>query len=131
MLAGVGYELDARPRIEFVRVTGARGRGVVVPNRLPQLPIERALAVVELPLTVNWSQPGRTFRLSDRRDQARVYEIVLREGEAPEVLRFIDGALLVDLWDELVLPHTVRAAWSPMIERVGGTPRDGTLSAAY
>jgi len=27
-----------------------------------------------------------------------------------------DGALLVDLWDELVLPREVRAAWQPVID---------------
>ncbi len=65
--------------------------------------MEQALAAVELPLTLNWSQPGRVFRLSDRSDRARVYELVLREGSEADVLAYIDGALLVDLWDELVL----------------------------
>ncbi len=80
----------------------------------------QALAAVELPLTVNWSQPGRVFRLSDRGDRARVYELVLREGSDADVLAYIDGALLVDLWDELVLPRAVRAAWSPLIDQVRG-----------
>ena len=44
-----------------------------------------------------------------------VYEIVLREG-GPEVLTsLVDGALLVDAWDELVLPRPIRAAWSGLI----------------
>jgi transcriptional regulator with XRE-family HTH domain len=118
LLAGAGYELDARPRVEFVAVAGARGRRVSVPNRLPQLPLERALAVVELPLRLNWSQPGRVFRLSDRGDRARVYETVLREGGPQDLLDYVDGALLVDLWSELVLPRVVRAAWAPLIDRV-------------
>ncbi len=80
--------------------------------------MEQALAAVELSLTLNWSQPGRVFRLSDRSDRARVYELVLREGSEADVLAYVDGALLVDLWDELVLPRVVRAAWSPVIERV-------------
>jgi hypothetical protein len=114
------YELDARPRIEFVKVTIRYGRYVLVPTVLPQLPAERALATVELPLSVNWSDPGRVFRLSDRYDRARVYEIVLQEGNEEEFLRFIDGTLLVDMWDELVLPRAVRAAWSPLINHVRG-----------
>jgi hypothetical protein len=91
-----------------------------VPTRLPRLPMEESLASVELPLTLNWSQPGRVFRLSDRGDRARGYELVLREGSDADVLAYIDGALLVDLWDELVLPRAVRAAWSPLIDRARG-----------
>jgi transcriptional regulator with XRE-family HTH domain len=120
LLGAAGYELDARPRIEFADVAAGRGRVVRVPSRLPRLPIEQALAAVGLPLTVNWSQPGRVFRLSDRGDRARVYELVLREGGDVDVLAYIDGALLVDLWDELVLPRAVRAGWAPLIDQVRG-----------
>jgi hypothetical protein len=120
LIAAAGYELEARPRIEFVKVAAGRGRVMRVPNGLPGLPVEQALRAVELPLTLNWSQPGRVFRLSDRGDRARVYELVLREGSDDDVLAYIDGALLVDLWDELVLPRAVRAAWSPLIDQVRG-----------
>lgn len=64
--------------------------------------MERALAVVQLPLHLNWSDRGRRFDLRDRRQRARVYEIVLREGGPDDVLSYLDGVLLVDLWDELV-----------------------------
>src|SRR6266700_3584643 len=32
-----------------------------VPDRLPRVDVARALAVVELPLHLNWSAPGRVF----------------------------------------------------------------------
>ena len=119
LVSAAGYELDARPRVEFVAVPGARrGRVVLMPTRLPQLPAAQALATVELPLNLNWSQPGRIFRLRDRGDRARVYEFVLREGAEADIIRYVDGALLVDLWDELVLPRAVRAAWSPLIAQM-------------
>lgn len=120
LLSAAGYELDVRQRVEFVGVPAGRGRVVRVPTLLPQLPVEQALASVELPLTLNWSQPGRIFRLSERGDRARVYELALSEGAEADVLRYVDGALLVDLWDELVLPRAVRAAWSPLIEPIRG-----------
>jgi hypothetical protein len=120
LMSAAGYELDARQRVEFVGVPGARGREVFVPTALPRLPIGQALATVELPLTLNWSQPGRVFRLAERGDRARVYELVLREGEPADVIRYIDGVLLVDLWEELVLPRTVRAAWAPLIAQAIG-----------
>lgn len=90
----------------------------MVTEVLPRLDLDRALATVVLPLHLNWSDPGRAFRLIDRREHLRVYEIVLREGGKGDILRYIDGALLVDAWDDLVLPHDVRSAWSPVIERV-------------
>ena len=47
-----------------------------VPDRLPRLDVAHALAVVALPLHLNWSAPGRVFDLWSRADRARVYEIV-------------------------------------------------------
>lgn len=70
-----------------------------------------------LPLHLNWSQPDRRFDLRDRRDRARVYEIVLREGGPDDVLAYVDGVLLIDLWDELVLPRDIRQAWSEVVDQ--------------
>lgn len=115
ILAAAGFDLDITPRIEFQEVASDRGRAILVPTALPRLPLAQALGVVELQLHLNWSEPGRQYDLSDRRQRARVYEIVLREGGPGDVLTYIDGALLVDLWDELVLPPKVRAAWAPLV----------------
>ncbi|MDQ1732076.1 MAG: hypothetical protein QOK10_2235 [Pseudonocardiales bacterium] len=117
LLAESGYELDARPLVTFQRVAGQRRHRYDIPDRLPQLPTEQALATVQLPLQLNWSDPGRTYRMVERTDRARVYESVLSEGTADDVLTYIDGTLLVDLWPELVLPRDLRAAWSPLINR--------------
>jgi hypothetical protein len=46
----------------------------------------------------------------------RVYEVVLQEGRPADILAYVDGALLLDLWGELVLPRAVRSAWSPVIQ---------------
>jgi hypothetical protein len=46
-----------------------------------------------------------------------VYEAVLREGGPHDVLTYIDGVLLVDLWDELLIPRDLRAAWGPLISK--------------
>lgn len=97
LLVASGFDLDLRPRITFRSVASGRRRTYQVPDQLPSLPPHRALATVELPLSLNWSQPGRQYRLKDRPERARVY----------------DGVLLGDLWDELLLPRDLRAAWSP------------------
>lgn len=82
---------------------------------LPRLSVEQAFAVVELPLHLNWSDRGRLFDLRDRRQRARVYEIVLREGGPVDALTYVDAVLLVDLWEELVLPPAIRAAWRGLV----------------
>lgn len=110
-------------RHEFTQHLSRRGRPIWVPDRLPLLDVERAFAQVSLPLHLDWSAPGRVFDLSSRADRARVYEIVLQEGQPEDILAYIDGALLADLWDELVLPRNVRSAWELLVRSpVGAQP---------
>jgi len=93
-----------------------RGRPIFVADRLWRLPIHDAFAEVTLPLELNWSSPGASFHLADRRQRARCYEVVLREGMPTDILRYVDGALLVDLWPDLVLPRDVRDGWQPIVD---------------
>ncbi len=95
-----GFDLAIALRIEFRLVAVERGRAIRVPNALPRLDLERAFETVELPLHLNWSDRGRRYDLGDRRQRARVYELVLREGGPDDVLAYVDGALLVDLWED-------------------------------
>ncbi len=117
LLAAMDLEFTAEPRLRFKRLKGPRGRAFVVPTRLPHLPADEALRTVALPVQLNWSQPGRTFDCADRHDRARLYELVLTEGQAGDIRRLVDGVLLVDLWDELVLPREVRTAWDPLVRQ--------------
>jgi hypothetical protein len=118
--AQAGYDLAVQPHVAFTPMPAARGRTVPVPDRLPRLDIGAAFGPARLPLHLNWSAPGRVFDLSSRADRARVYEIVLQEGRPADILAYLDGALLLDLRDELVLPRAVRAAWTPVIEAARG-----------
>ena len=116
-----GYDLDLTPRVTFTAHVGARGAPFVVPDRLWRLDPADALATVTLPQHLHWSGHARPFRLRDRHDRARVYEIVLREGEPADLLTYVDGALLVDVWDDLVVPAAIREAWEPVINAYGET----------
>ena len=100
-------------------VKSGRGRPFYVADALWRLPIEQALARTELPLSVNWSEPGRTYDLADRRQRVRCYEAVLREGMPRDIARYVDGALLVDLWSDLVLPRQIRSEWATAIAATG------------
>lgn len=65
----------------------------------------------------SWPVPRRPYYLHDRTDRARAYELILREGSPRDLLKYIDGALLVDIWKELELPDPIRRAWQPLIRR--------------
>jgi transcriptional regulator with XRE-family HTH domain len=119
LLSEAGWELVAEPRMSFTERSSAHGKPIWVPDRLPRLDVARALAAVELPLHLNWSAPGRVFDLRSRADRSRVYETVLQEGRPADILAYVDGALLVDLWEDLVLPRAVRSAWAPLVSASG------------
>jgi hypothetical protein len=93
---------------------GPPHRPVAVPDDVEETRSIEASGHVELPFHIRWSGPPLTCDLTDRADRARVYEQVLREGTEEDVRYFIEVDVLLDLWDDLVLPPTVRrarAAW--------------------
>jgi hypothetical protein len=62
-----------------------------------------------------------TYDLDDAADRARVYEQVLREGTEDDVRFYIDPDQLAEVFDELVLPASVREAWSVWLGSHGRT----------
>ena len=113
-----GFALGLDPAVEFTEHTAHLGRPFYVANRLWRIPIEQALATVELPLHLNWSSRGQKFNLSDRHQRKRCYECVLTEGDGRDIPSYIDGLLLVDVWSELILPRELKNAWNRVIAGV-------------
>jgi transcriptional regulator with XRE-family HTH domain len=116
ILSATGCRLTAIPIIRWREADVGRGRHAAVPDQVPDLPPNEALRSLVLPLHLEWSRSDRRVNLGDRRQRARVYEVVLREGRPSDIESIVDGALLVDLWDEMVLPRQLRAAWQPVID---------------
>jgi hypothetical protein len=46
--------------------------------------------------------------------------MVLREGTPVEIESIVDGALLVDVWDQIVLPRGICPGWQALIDQVVG-----------
>jgi len=66
---------------------------------------------VVLDRRLDWSGHAR-YDLNNPRRLASMYETVLREAPASDDLaRWLDGAALVRLWPQLVLPPQVRQLW--------------------
>ncbi len=104
-------------RADWVPPLGPASRPVAVPDDLEESTFTKAFGEVVLPFHIRWSGPPLTYDLTDRADPARVYEQVLREGTEEDVRSFVDVNALLDLWDDLVLPATVRRAWAAWFKR--------------
>ena len=116
ILAATGFRLVTTPSLRWHEVEIGRGRTAPVPDQLPDLPARDALRVLDMPLHLEWSRPGRSVDLANRRQRARAYEVVLREGSPADIESIVDGALLVDQWDDIVLPRPLRRAWQAVID---------------
>ncbi len=81
------------------------------PDDVSNPTVEQASGIVVLPRWVDWSSHDPTYDLGDGWQRIRVYEQVLREGTAGDVRCFIDVDVLVDLWDEMILPPAVSRTW--------------------
>lgn len=57
-----------------------------------------------------------TFDLRDRQQRGQCYEILLADGSADELASWVDGLFLVELWEQLSLPRTIRGAWQAVID---------------
>jgi hypothetical protein len=80
------------------------------PRRLTELTGPTS-GVVELPITIDWG-PKRDYDLGRDADRRVVYEVVLQEAaDAEEVARYVNGAVLVEVWPRLFLPRRVRQRW--------------------
>jgi hypothetical protein len=91
---------------------GPASRPVAVPADIDDGELQKAHGTVELPLHIRWSGEPLVYDLDDRRDRARVYEQVLREGTEDDLRYYVRADELMELWDELVLPASVRDAWA-------------------
>lgn len=92
----------------------ARDRPFVLPARLEELEGPTVSGRVRLPMHLDWST-RREFDLADPVDRRRVYELVLREGDLEDLRRYVDPRDLAELFDTLVLPEPIRAAWERLL----------------
>lgn len=85
-------------------------RPVVVPDSLDDLQGPGS-GVLELPITLFWSRPDRTFNLADRYQAIDLYLAVLDRGSVDELATYLNGRLLVELWPDLRLTRAKRLPW--------------------
>jgi transcriptional regulator with XRE-family HTH domain len=122
LLDVMGCELMLHVRIDFEQY---HPEGIVpfwAPNLLWRVPTPDCFDTLRIPDLLQ--QTSQTeWNLADRTDRRRAYEILIRRGLPQQMIRWLDGALLVDLWEALDLPDPVRKVWLPAI----AAARDGRI----
>lgn len=110
---------EGKPR--YTQHMTGYGRPFWVPERLPSLPAAEALRPVTLPIHVFWSgDPEVVFDPADHEDRKESYRAVLTHGLGEDIDRYIDGALLADIWGEIILQREIRAEWEPLVFAMRG-----------
>ncbi len=118
LLNACSRKLSTDPAPKSIKSKPHRGRRYTAVRNMPRLSTAAALATVELPRHLYWSHPLRPFNLSNRDDRRNVYEIVLREGTAKDICKYVDPTLLTELWDDMYLPSAAREVWQPIIDEM-------------
>jgi hypothetical protein len=73
--------------------------------------------MVQLPLGVYASgqAPARGFDMTNEAERIELYEIVLTDGTAEDVCRYVNREELLRLWTRLWLPPHIRQVWEPRL----------------
>lgn len=113
ILASIGYDLALTPHITFRRLE-YRAYTWYVPNRLWRLDLIASFT----PVTVR--DPYGTAHdldLDTRPGRIDAYRWLLEHGTPEQIFDHVDGALLVDAWNDLTdLPTPLRVEWQPQVE---------------
>jgi hypothetical protein len=84
------------------------------PDRLWRVEVPGCFDTVRMPDVVGGTGRGE-WDLRDRLQRRGLYENLLVEGTHRMIARWVDGALLVDLWSEIDVPEQIRTAWEPAV----------------
>ncbi len=110
IIEAAGHDLSLAIHVDW---TEHHPQGIVpfwAPSILWGVETPTCFATLELP---NLIQVGgkSTWNLRDREERIGAYTQLIRRGLPEQMIRWIDGGLLVDVWEELDLPDPVREAW--------------------
>ena len=114
ILEAMGFEFTLRAKVDWVE---HHPPGIVkfwAPSMLWAVEPPTCFATLRIPDEIR-DTGMRSWNMRERDERRGVYEQLIRRGLPQQMIRWMDGGLLVDLWDELDLPDPVRAAWAPAI----------------
>lgn len=100
ILEAAGYDLNLRRLIDWVEHEAPGVGRFWVPSTLWNVETPDCFAVLEFADLVG-DGPVRQWDMHDRAQRKGVYEQLLQGGSPEEMIRWMDGPLLVEQWDEL------------------------------
>nr|WP_281365512.1 helix-turn-helix transcriptional regulator [Nocardioides panzhihuensis] len=113
ILRSIGYDLALTPQVTF-REVEYRAFTWYVPIRLWRLDLVACFT----PVTIR-DQSGKSqdLDLATRPGRINAYQWLLEHGTPEQIFNHLDGALLVDAWNDLTdLPAPLRVEWQPLVE---------------
>jgi hypothetical protein len=118
-------DLGIVTRVEFHEHFAQNVGTYHVPDRLWRVEVPFCFAKVVMPDLIKQTRQG-LWDLGDRADRRRLYEMLLVLGTPEQMRRWVDGALLVDLWRELEIPRSVRRSWELVVQAGAYGPTERT-----
>lgn len=110
ILEAAGYDLNLRRLIDWTEHEAPECGRFWVPNILWNVEMPDCFATL-LIADPEHDPPLRDCDMHDRAQRRDAYEHLIVQGMPEDMIRWIDGPLLVDVWDELDLPDPIREAW--------------------
>jgi transcriptional regulator with XRE-family HTH domain len=136
ILEAAGFDINLRVHIDWKE---HHPPGIVAfwtPNILWHVEPPDCFATLEMYDGIGHTEQTE-WDMRDRQQRKAAYELLIRRGRPEQMIRWMDGALLLDLWDELDLPDPVREAWrwpirvarEPVRANIYARGGDATLTA--
>jgi len=124
LMWATGCDLGIVTRVEFSEHFAERVGTYYVPDRLWRVEVPLCFANVAMPDLLRQTDQG-LWDLRDRADRRHLYAMLLVLGTPEQIIRWVDGALLVDIWSELEIPRPVRRSWEPVVQAGALGPTKG------
>lgn len=124
ILRVAGWNLALQPRVSFTEHPAPAGSRYpfTVPDRLWRLEAPACFRTIKFFDLLREDNDKYWWDLSVRADRKFVYERLLTYGDEAHLLLYLDGALLIDLWDELDVPEPVRGLWQSVVDATRQAP---------
>jgi len=119
-----GWNIALQPRVRFTEYPAPPGFRFpfTVPDRLWRLEAPACFRTIKFFDLIDDDNDKFWWDLSDRAERRLVYERLLTYGSEAYLVIYLDGALLIDLWNEMDVPEPMRTHWQRVIDKSLNAP---------
>lgn len=113
-----GWNIALQPRVSFTEHPAPPKFRFpfTVPDRLWRLEAPVCFRTIKFFDLIDDDNDKFWWDLSIRADRKLVYERLLTYGDEASLIDYLDGAMLIDLWNEMEVPEPMRTHWAGVIE---------------